>query len=151
MNHSGQLRACVLGLLGACALSAAQAHQAHPASESVTAPAAAAQADAGHVQALRAVRDKATGKLRAPTADEEKAMAAAERAERKARGEPEAAASQPVVVVRHANGMLSAKLGPEHLMFLKGERMPDGSVRRFHPDGTTHDHAPAVSTKLPTE
>lgn len=102
-------------------------------------------------QALRVVRDKQTGKLRAPTADELKTMQAAERAERRARGLPESPESQPLVVTRHADGMLSVKLGPEHMMTLKGERQPDGSVRRFHPDGTTHEHAPAVHNDRPTE
>jgi hypothetical protein len=102
-------------------------------------------------QALRVVRDKQTGKLRAPTADELKAMQAAERAERRARGLPESPQSQPLVVTRHADGMLSAKLGPEYMMTLKGERQPDGSMRRFHEDGTTHEPAPAAHNDLPTE
>lgn len=115
------------------------------ASEPTQAEAAPAAADA---QALRVVRDKQTGKLRAPTADELKVMQAAERAERRARGVPE---SQPLVVTRHASGMLSAKLGPEYMMTLEGERQPDGSVRRFHADGTAHEHAPVAHDDRPTE
>lgn len=102
-------------------------------------------------QSLRVVRDKQTGKLRAPTADELKAMQAAERAERKARGLPEVTESQPLVVTRHASGMLSAKLGPEYMMTLEGERQPDGSLHRGHPDGTTHAHAPLARDNRPTE
>ena len=99
-------------------------------------------------QALRAVRDKKTGKLRAPTADELKALQALERAERRARGEPE---SKPLVIKRHPSGMLSAELGPEYMMNLRGERQPDGSVRRFHSDGSTHDGAPVANDDRPTE
>ncbi|MBK6471358.1 MAG: hypothetical protein IPF94_11695 [Betaproteobacteria bacterium] len=106
---------------------------------------------AGEAQALRAVRDKATGRLRAPDADEAAAMDAAERASRKARGLPEVAGLQPVVVVRHASGMMSAKLGSDQLMTLRGERQADGSVRRVHADGTSHDRAPAARDNRPTE
>lgn len=113
-----------------------------------TEPTQAEVAPAAEAQALRAVRDRQTGKLRAPTADELKAMQTAERAERRARGEPE---SQPLVVKRHASGMLSAELGPEYMMTLQGERQPDGSVRRFHADGTTHEHAPVAHDARPTE
>jgi hypothetical protein len=145
MNHGWHLRALMLGIGGACALGSAQANEAQGVSAAAAAPVAA------EAQALRAVRDKATGRLRAPDADEAAAMAEAERASRKARGLPEVAGSQPVVVVRHASGMMSAKLGPDQLTTLRGERQADGSVRRVHADGTSHDRAPAARDNRPTE
>lgn len=112
---------------------------------------AAPTATVAEAQSLRVVRDKTTGKLRAPNAEEMKAMDAAERAARKARGLPVVAEPQPAVVTRHANGMLSATLGPDYLETLKGERQADGSVRRFHPDGTRHDGHPVAHDNRPTE
>ncbi len=62
-------------------------------------PDAAAPAQA---QARRAVRDKETGKLRAPTQEELKVMLEDERAARRARGQPEpSAAPTPIVVRQH--------------------------------------------------
>jgi hypothetical protein len=135
----------MLAIAGVCALNAAHAQQPQLATSVEAAPVAA------EAQALRAVRDKTTGRLRAPDADEAAAMAEAERASRKARGLPEVASSQPVVVVRHASGMMSAKLGPDQLTTLRGERQADGSVRRIHADGTSHDRAPAARDNRPTE
>lgn len=145
MIHRSPLRAWMFGMAGACVLTTAQAHQTSSAQAPDAAPAGA------EAQALRAVRDKATGKLRAPTADELRAMEAQERAARRARGLPEVEAPTPLVVRQHASGMRSVKLGPEHMMTLRGERQPDGSIRRFHPDGTTHDHAPVARDNRPTE
>jgi hypothetical protein len=108
-------------------------------------------AAAPSANALRVVRDKATGKLRAPNADELKAMEQAERDARKAKGLPEAAAPAPVQVTRRADGTLAARLGPEYLMTLKAERRADGSLRQFHDDPAfTHPAAPRQNV-LPTE
>jgi hypothetical protein len=134
-----------LGLAGAVAPLTASAG---PAGD-VTSDFAAAPT-LSEANALRVVRDKATGKLRAPTADEAKSMDDAERAVRKARGLPEVAAVAPVAVTRRADGTLAARLGPEYLMTLKAERRADGSVRRFHDDGADHPVAAPHQT-LPTE
>lgn len=96
------------------------------------------------VSSLRVVRDKETGKLRAPTAEEAKAMAAAERAERKASGE------RPVVVRQHPGGMKSAVLPPEYLSTLKGERQPDGRLKMRHAD-PADEHASQAPHQLPTK
>ncbi len=102
---------------------------------------------------LRAVRDKKTGKLRAPNPNELREIEAAESADRAARGVSPAAASEPVVV-RHASGMLSAKLGPEYLISLHGERTKEGAIEQSHPD--TSEQADTNETvvgqdALPTE
>lgn len=130
------------GADAAMAAGAEAATTANPESATDAGAALAAQAPA-----LRAVRDKATGQLRAPTADELKAMIAAERAARKARGLPEVETQAPLVVRQHVGGMRSARLGPDYLVTLKGERRADGSVRRFHEQGgpahaDAHDHRP---------
>lgn len=83
-------------------------------------PGAAAQADS-----RRAVRDKVTGKLRAPTAEEAEAMRASQ-------GTARAAKSAPVRVVQHNGGMRSAVLGPEYLVTLKAQRQPDGTLAITH-------------------
>lgn len=90
--------------------------------------AAAAQADG-----RRAVRDKVTGQLRAPTAEEAEAMRGGERSARAARGvaEPEAK-SGPLRVVQHGGGMRSAVLGTEYLVTLKAQRRADGSLAITH-------------------
>lgn len=91
-------------------------------------PAAAAQADS-----RRAVRDKVTGKLRAPTSEEAEAMRANESVGRSARGAAAPGAkSGPVRVVQHGGGMRSAVLGTEYLVTLKAQRSADGSLAITH-------------------
>ena len=91
-------------------------------------PAAAAQPDS-----RRAVRDKVTGKLRAPTSEEAEAMRASERGTRAARGVAEPGSkSGPLRVVQHAGGMRSAVLGTEYLVTLKAQRRSDGSLDITH-------------------
>lgn len=91
-------------------------------------PAATAQADS-----RRAVRDKVTGQLRAPTSEEAEALRASERTGRAARGVAEPGAkSGPVRVVQHGGGMRSAVLGTEYLVTLKAQRRADGSFAITH-------------------
>lgn len=137
----------------ALTLVAGAAHLMSAGAATATEPPTTAAADpAAQAQALRVVRDKATGRLRAPTDDELKAMVASERAARKARGLPELEVQTPLVVRKHAGGMRSAKLGPEYMMTLQGERQADGSIRSFHPDGTSHDQRhPVARDNRPTE
>lgn len=134
MRQKNRVPAVAVGIFAAFALGAARAEEQQP--QTQVAPTNAV----GEAQAMRAVRDKATGKLRAPTADELEAMHASERAARKARGLPETAEPTPLRVQLHASGMRSAVLGPDFLVTLRGERRADGSVRRFHPDGD-HEHS----------
>lgn len=105
-------------------------------------PPGAAAADG--LQSLRVVRDKETGKLRAPTAEEAKAMAAAEREARK--GEPQ----RTVVLRQHANGMKSAVLTPEYLSTLKAQRQPDGSLAITHA-APADEHAAHAPQQHPTK
>jgi hypothetical protein len=91
-------------------------------------PAAAAQADS-----RRAVRDKVTGQLRAPTSEEAEAMRASQSAGRSARGAAVTGAkTAPLRVVQHSGGMRSAVLGTEYLVTLKAQRQPDGSLAITH-------------------
>ena len=80
--------------------------------------------------AVRVVRDKKTGKLRAPNPAELRKMA-----------EMEAEAAQSVslmpaasdtTITRGADGTSAAMLGTEHLMSLHGERAEDGSIKKSH-------------------
>lgn len=142
MRQRDKTPAWMLGIAAAFTLTAAHAQPPQEAQGTET-PAAS---PAGESQALRAVRDKTTGKLRAPTADEREAMEATERAARQARGVTEPA---PLRIQWHANGMRSAVLGADYLITLKGERRADGSVRRFHPQGD-HEHSVAQDSR-PTE
>lgn len=102
---------------------------------------------------LRAVRDKKTGKFRAPNANELKEMEEAEAADSAARSASTAATAEPVVV-RHASGMLSAQLGPEYMISLQGKRNADGSIEKSHSDSaeTSDSNEKAVVLEtLPTE
>jgi hypothetical protein len=113
-------------------------------------PLAAAPAAESTAQSLRVVRDKETGKLRAPNVDELKELVEAERAARKARGQAEPSETKtPLAVRQHASGMKSAVLGPDFLATLKAERAPDGRLVTRHADAA-HDHVQAPS-KLATE
>lgn len=147
MKQRNHAPALAVGIVAALALGAAQAEQQPP--QTRVAPTSAATTTAGDAQGMRAVRDKQTGKLRAPTADEIESMESQERAARKARGLPEVADPKSLKITQHPNGMRSAKLGPEFLMTLRGERQSDGSVRRFHPDGS--EHHPVARDVRPTE
>ncbi len=98
-----------------------------PVSDTQAQPAAAAQPEA-----RRAVRDKVTGQLRAPTAEEAEAMRASQSAARSARGAATGAKSAPMRVVQHGGGMRSAVLGTEYLVTLKAQRQPDGSLAISH-------------------
>lgn len=95
--------------------------------------------------AKRVVRDKQTGKLRAPTEDELQEMIAAENAARASQITTRA----PLVVRQYPNGMRGAVLGPEYLLSLNAKRKPDGTIVLSH-DKPGFDHA-APSAKLPTE
>jgi hypothetical protein len=128
--------AAALALLGAAAAAAQTADTPPPPTTS-----AAADAPGDAVNARRAVRDKATGKLRAPTPEEFEAMSAAQ--------PQRAARTAPVRVRQHPTGMRSAVLGPEYLVTLRGTRQADGSVRQSHVHGS-HEH-PVVRDNRPTE
>lgn len=98
----------------------------------------------------RVVRDKVSGKLRAPTTEEAAAMRASERGARSARGLAGAGARNgPVRVVQHGGGMRSAVLGTEYLVTLKAQRRADGSLDITHNQpGLEH---PASRDVRPTE
>jgi len=142
MRQGDKAPAWMLGIAAAFTLTTAHAQSPQEVQGTETTTASSA----GGPQALRAVRDKTTGKLRAPTADEREAMEATERAARQAGGLSEPA---PLRIQWHANGMRSAVLGADYLITLKGERSADGSVRRFHPQGD-HEH-PVAQDNRPTE
>jgi hypothetical protein len=144
MKKNDLARAWALSFAGACALTAATAAEPQRQKSPEVAPAVA------EAQALRVVRDKATGRLRAPTSDELKAMDATERAARKARGLPEVAESTPLNVTRHASGTLSARLTPDYLVTLRAERQPDGTLKQTH-DNPRLEHPVAARHALPTE
>lgn len=132
-----------IALLGIAATAAPAALAADPEKSPAASAPTVAQA-----QARRVVRDKETGRLRSPNEEELKALVDAERADRQARGESEPAAAA-VVVRQHASGMRSAVLGPEHMVYLKGQRTADGKLVVTH-DKPAHEHA-ARPTQLATE
>ena len=137
------------GLLLAAWLSAAASALA---ADTPVAPALAATPLASAVaetQALRAVRDKESGRLRAASAQEMAEMDAAARDARVARGEPADPTPTPLVVRRHANGMRSAVLGPEHMVTLQGRRDAIGRIVQSH-DRAAHEH-PTHQQAVPTE
>ena len=105
-------------------------------------------------QGKQVVRDKDTGKLRAPSEEEMAEMAAAEKANRAARGLPDPATAAPAIVVRqHADGMMSAVLGLEHMVTITAVRRADGKLVRSHRDAA-HEHptaTPATRDQRPTE
>jgi hypothetical protein len=135
-------------LLAALAL-AASAGAVNAADDTATStqaqPDAAAQA-----QARRVVRDKETGKLRAPTQEELKVMLEEERAARNARGQPEPSAERtPIAVRQHPNGMRSVVLGRDFLINIQAQRRSDGTVEISHTD-PAHEH-PTTKPQRPTE
>lgn len=113
-----------IALLG-IAVTAAQAEGAIQSAEP------AATATSVSPQSVRVMRDRDTGKLRAPTEEEQ----AAERAARKASGIAEPSGLRtPLAVRQHANGMRSAVLGPDYLITLRAERGADGKLIVKHSD-----------------
>jgi hypothetical protein len=117
----------------------------------LAAPAVLAQDAQASMDAMRVVRDKQTGQLRAPNSEELKQMLDAEKADRKARGQPEPSAdSQPVQVRTYASGMRAAVLGPEFLVSLEAHRDADGNLAVRHAD-PAEEHITAPNTALPTE
>jgi len=119
-----------LMMAGVCALAVPTALPA--------ADAAAATETAAAGAGLKAVRDAATGRLRAPTAQEMAKMSA---------GEP--ATTEAEIEVRVAgNGMKSARLPASMLVSVEARRDAQGQIR------TEHDRAglnPAAMSALPTE
>lgn len=102
-------------------------------------------------EAMRVVRDKDTGQLRAPDSAELKQMLDAEKAQRKARGEAEPSADpQPVQVRTYSSGMKAAVLGPEFLVSLEARRDADGNLVVTHSRPEYDAHAEPAS-ELPTE
>jgi hypothetical protein len=89
---------------------------------------------------VRVVVDPDTHAVRAPTAEELKALIQAENAARaSARTSARAAAAAPTQVlpaerqiVRHANGMVSVRLGQESLSLVKAATDANGKVRAVH-------------------
>lgn len=118
---------------------AASGLAADTASQSVTA--ASGDTPAAAVAAKRVVRDKQTGKLRAPNEEELAAMIEQERAARAASGKSEE--SVPLVVRQYPNGMRSAVLGPDFLVSIKAQRQPDGKIVVSH-DRAAHEHSGAT-------
>lgn len=105
----------------------------------------AAPADAT-VAAKRVIRDKATGQLREPTADEAADLEAALAAQRPA------TPAAPLVVRQHANGMTSVVLGTEQMVTVQARRAPDGRLLRSHNHPKyEHPAAPAATPVRPTE
>lgn len=113
------------------------------------APEAKPAADSAQMSGLRVVRDPETGELRAPNAEELKALLAAEQQARQARvaargvqnTAPEVLAPGKTVQ-RHGNGMVSVKLGQESLTAIKAQSTPDG-VKVVHAEPS----APAAMEK----
>lgn len=101
-------------------------------------------------EALRVVRDKETGQMRAPNQEEMKELIAAEKAERKARGLPEQTETQPVQVREHANGMKSAVLGAEYLVMVTAEKDEHGKLVVKHAN-PADEHVVSKTAELPTE
>jgi hypothetical protein len=102
-------------------------------------------------EAMRVVRDKETGQLRAPNSAELKQMLEAERAARKAKGQPEPSADpQPLEVRTYSGGMKAAVLGPEFLVTLEARRDADGNLVVTHSRPEYDAHAEPAKA-LPTE
>lgn len=115
-------------------------------------PCALADDASASMEGLRAVRDKETGKLRAPNNDELKQMIAAEKASRKAQGQvAESTDAQPVEVRTYSDGMKAAVLGPEFLVSLEARRDADGNLIVSHSRPEYDGHAEPAATELPTE
>lgn len=83
---------------------------------------AVAQSEAG----MTVTRDAETGQLRAPTADEMKALQATDKASGRNAGRVAGAA----LPVRHASGMVSVVLGEEQMMYSVARVNANGKVER---------------------
>ncbi len=113
------------------------------------APEAKPAADSAQMSGLRVVRDPETGELRAPNAEELKALLAAEQQARQARVAARGVQNTAPEVLtpgktvqRHRNGMVSVKLGQESLTAIKAQSTPDG-VKVVHAEPS----APAAMEK----
>ncbi len=95
---------------------------------------------------MRAVRDKKTGKLRAPNDKELKALLRAERASGRQQSTKDISS---VVIHRHENGMVSAELGPEFLVSVEAYRDENGELRTRHSNPDLEHSAPTQA--FPTE
>jgi hypothetical protein len=105
---------------------------------------------AAQMQARRAVRDRETGKLRAPTREELQVLLEEERAARRARGQPEPSANPtPIAVRQYPSGMRGAVLGQDFLISIEAQRRKDGKVEISHAN-PAHDH-PTAKPQHPTE
>lgn len=121
-----------LAALGAVALLAAGAG---------SAAAGPAQSGEAHMQGVQVHTDPATGKLRQPTPAEVKALADAFRAK-------VARSAQGVQVTEHADGSVSAALGPEALNVWVATVNPDGSISQACIEGgAAIPVAPALEEK----
>ncbi len=98
---------------------------------------------AAHMNSLRVVVDKHTGKVRAPTEEELAALIAAQKAAKDHATQARAARvavpnRAPMImptsktVQRHGNGMVSARLSADSLSALKLERDAQGNARLVH-------------------
>jgi hypothetical protein len=117
----------------------------------LAAPAVLADDAVAASEAMRVVRDKQTGQLRAPNNEELKQMLEAEKAERKARGEPAPSADpQPLEVRTYSSGMKAAVLGPEFLVTLEARRDAEGNLVVAHSKPEYDAHAEPANV-LPTE
>jgi hypothetical protein len=115
----------------------------------LAAPAALADDAAAGMDAMRAVRDKETGQLRAPNHDELKALLEAEKAERRARGEPEVAAPREAQVRTYGSGMKAAVLNADYLVSVEARVDENGKLVVQHANPADEHAAPAAT--LPTE
>ncbi len=146
--HSLAPSGLALALVASAPASWAAEAQPRAATPSVmsTAPSAAPV----EAQARRVVRDKESGKLRAPTEDELKSMLEDERAARAARGQPEPSADKaPLSIRQYSSGMKAAVLGPEYRSTLRAEREASGKLVMKHAN-PADDH-PVAAPKLLTE
>jgi hypothetical protein len=108
-------------------------------------------AAADSAQGLRVVRDKETGALRLPNAEELEAMLQQERAQSTARGASAAPAGPAEVVVRrHPDGSVSAVLPPEFLVSFKAQRGEDGKLTYSH-GHPAHEHPTSAHSQNPTQ
>lgn len=116
---------------------------------SLAAPVVLAEDITGSMDAMRAVRDKETGQLRAPNHEELKALIEAEKAARRARGEPEVAAPQDVQVRTYASGMKAAVLNADYLVSV--EARVDANDELVVQHANPADEHVAATAALPTE
>jgi len=85
--------------------------------------------------AVRAVRDKKTGKLRAPNPAELRKMAELEEQANATQQSSPLGRPAETVIREHAGGMKSAELSREHLQTLYGTRSEDGTIKKSHSKG----------------